>query len=72
MRIFTVKGTSSTCGHKGRERAHSRTVGGGRGGHILKSPGYLIHAPHNLLELGRAIHECTAATLWDMDTLVTP
>lgn len=40
-------------------------------GIALNSPGYLIHAPHNLLELGRAIHECTATTLWDTETLMT-
>ena len=36
----------------------------------FQEPGYLIHAPHNLLELGGAIHECTATTLWDTETLV--
>lgn len=38
--------------------------------HSAQEPGYLIHAPHNLLELGGAIHECTATTLWDTETLV--
>lgn len=58
-------------GSKQRDcRLHGRIMWEQRRSIALKGPGYLIHAPHDLLELGRAIHECTATTLWDTETLV--
>lgn len=58
MRIFTVSGTSSTCGAGAVSTAQGRP--GGRRAH---RGAYLVHASDDLLELGRAVHEGTAPAL---------
>lgn len=63
VRIFTVSGTSSTCGRGPHGRVDNlgqsgeAKVGAARGGR------YLAHASDDLLELGRAVHEGAAPTL---------
>lgn len=58
MRIFTVSGTSSTCGAGAVSTAQGRP-----GGRRARRGAYLVHASDDLLELGRAVHEGTAPAL---------
>lgn len=58
MRIFTVSGTSSTCGAGAVSTAQGRP-----GGRRARRGAYLVHSSDDLLELGRAVHEGTAPAL---------
>lgn len=70
VRIFTVNGTSSTFEDRGGTGGYLAESWGPEERQSAQEPGYLIHAPHDLLELSSTIHERTAATLWT-ETLVS-